>query len=173
MRKTVVLTLACIVCGIVAAAYPLRVLTLRNNDNIIVLHIVKPKNTFLLKYLHSVALSDVWERFVIDSDCRIVLIETKYQGQGAGLPTSLSGNEQLTREGKWFRITGMNRVVPLISWRVEKRWHNRFRFDNEGEKDISRIVGDALVLIRVEEMKLLSWLGYRIADSTQNLIKRR
>jgi hypothetical protein len=35
-----------------------------------------------------------------------VLTETSFQGQGAGLPYSLSPGEKLHREGDWFRITG-------------------------------------------------------------------
>jgi hypothetical protein len=162
MRKPLCVILALVALGTLIAGYPLRVLVLSTDDGIIVLRVVEPKDTFLLGYLHSVELSDVWERFVIDSDYRIVLTETMFQGQGAGLPASLSGGEQLTREGKWFRITGMQRVVPYINWRVGARWHNRFRYRNEDEQDISKMLGDALVSIQVQKMRVFHWFGYRL-----------
>jgi len=162
MRKYVVAVLILVACGVFVAGYPLRVLVLSADGAIVSLHVVKPKDTFLLGYLHSVALSDVWDHFAINSDYRIVLTETMFQGQGAGLPTSLSGSERLVRDGKWFRITGMRRVAPCIHWRVGAKWHNRFRYDNEDEQDISAMVGNALVLIQVQKMRLLSWLGYRL-----------
>ena len=61
--------------------------------------------------------------------------------------------ETLIREGDWFRLTGMNRVVPAIDWRVGAEWHNRFRFGSEPEIDLSARIGDRLVHVRVEKMK--------------------
>jgi len=166
MGKPVAVILVLVICGTLVAIYPLRALVLSTEDKIISLQIVKPNDTFLLGYLHSVELSDVWDRFLIDSDYRIVLTETMFQGQGAGLPSSLSGNERLTRDGKWFRITGMKRIVPLIHWRVGAKWHNRFRYLDKEEKDVSKMVGDALVLIKVRKMSMLSWLGYYLIGYT-------
>lgn len=174
MRKpSVIIISILIVCGIVAAGHTLWVFTLRNDNTIIFLRVVKPKDTFLLKYLHSVALSDVWERFVIDNDYEFVLTETRFQGQGAGLPTSLSGNEKLTREGDWFKITGMNRMVPLIYWRVQAKWKNRLYFRNEPEMNLSRLLGDALILLEVEKMKSASWLYHRMVIAIDHLLYRQ
>ncbi|MBW2146904.1 MAG: DUF1850 domain-containing protein [Deltaproteobacteria bacterium] len=166
MRKSIFAILVLLVLGIAVAGYPLNVLVLSNNDEIISLQVVKPNDTFLLGYFHSVALSDVWERFVIDADYRIVLTETMFQGQGAGLPSSLSDGEKLTRDGRWFRITGMRRIVPSLYWRVETRWHNRFRFNNEQEQDISSCVGDSLVLIRVQQMNVPAFLIHYLTGRT-------
>ncbi len=166
MRKSTAIAIpVLIVCGIVAVGYHFQVFILRNtkSDQLIFLRVVKPGNTFLLKYLHSVELSDVWERFAIDADHKVVLTETRFQGQGAGLPTSLSGNEKLIREGDWFTITGMNRRVALIYWRVQPEWNNRFSYGNEAELNLSQQLGDALVLIEVQEMKLFTWLYFRLS----------
>jgi len=174
MRKPAVIIISILVaCGIVAAGHNLWVFTLRNDNTIIFLRVVKPKDTFLLKYLHSVALSDVWERFVIDKDYEFVLTETRFQGQGAGLPTSLSGNDKLTREGDWFNITGMRRVVPLIYWRVQAKWNNRLYFRNEPEMNLSRLLGDTLIRVEVEKMKSVSWLYHRTVIAIDHLFNRQ
>jgi hypothetical protein len=56
----------------------------------------------------------------------------------------------------------MERKVPHIYWRVGAKWHNRFRYRNEDEQDISEMLGDALVLIKVQKIRVLHWLGYRV-----------
>ena len=170
MRRSAAIAIPILIaCGIVAAEYHLQVFIIRNakSEQLIFLRMVKPGNTFLLKYLHSVELSDVWDRFVIDADHEFVLTETRFQGQGAGLPTSLSGNEKLIREGDWFTITGMNRRVPLIYWRVQPEWNNRFLYGNEAELNLSQQLGDALVLIEVQEMKVVTWLYYHLSAAIQ------
>ena len=92
---------------------------------------VNPGDTFQLAFLHSIALSDVRDFFLIDAEYRLVLTETRFQGQGTGLPFNPAQGEKLHREGDWFRITGMRRVVPSIPWRVQSQWQNRFRFGND------------------------------------------
>ena len=162
MRKTLIASLAVLALGALLSAYTLPVLVFSAGNDPVFLRVVRPDDTFLLGYLHSVEKTDVWDRFRIDSEYQIVLTETMFQGQGAGLPTSLSNNERLTREGKWFRITGMRRFVPSLYWRVEARWHNRVRFNNEQEQDFSSRLGDAVVHIRVEKMNVLTWLVYHL-----------
>lgn len=160
MRKTFGFFLVLLAGGIILALYPLWVLVLSAKGEIFFLRVVRPGDTFLLGYLHSVSQSDVWDRFQIDSDYQIVLTETMYKGQGYGLPSSLAANEQLIREDDWFKITGMRRVVPSLAWRVESRWHNRFRFKDEKEQDMSSRLGDVLVHIQVRKLSVLSWLRH-------------
>jgi len=174
MRKSGIrIVLAMLVCGLVAASTGLQVLTLRDHDAIRFIRAVEPGETFLLKYLHSVSLTDVWERFAIGADDKLVLTETRFKGQGAGYPTDLSAGETLVREGGWFIITGMHRKIPLLYWRVQTPWRNRIRFESEPEIDLSRMVGEALILIQVEEMKAIAWAYHRLVLEIQNLMKAR
>lgn len=147
--------------GFLASQHSFGVLSLATGEKILWLRAVEPGDSFQLGYLHSIALSDVWEIFQIDPDHRIVLTETRFQGQGAGLPYHLAPGERLSREGRWFRISGMKRVVPSISWRVQKEWRDRFRFQEEPEIDFSSLVGDGLILLRVQKMSLLDWFRFR------------
>lgn len=163
MRKPVIAGIMLLAaCAVLGAVLRIHVLTLRGGDRMISLHVVDPGDAFLLKYLHSVSLSDVWEKFVIDTEHRIVLTETRFKGQGAGLPTSLSGTEKLVREADWFRITGMRRRVPFLDWRIQKEWEDRFRFGDEEELNLSHRFGDMLIRIAVEKMKPVTWLFYRL-----------
>jgi hypothetical protein len=142
--------------------FPVHVLSLGKEGKLVSVKKIRPGNVFSLGYLHSVEKSDVWERFIIDADYRIVLTETKFQGQAAGLPSALAPGERLTREGRWFRISGMARVLPHVLLRVDPQWHNRFQFEDEEEKDLSSMVGSCLLLIRVEKIRVWTWLGYQI-----------
>jgi hypothetical protein len=144
--------------SVAISLYPHPVLLLTGGDQVFTLRLVRPGDTFLLGFLHSVARSDIWDRFTIDPQHRIVLIETRFQGQGTGIPSGAAEGETLLREGNWFRLTGMKRVVPAIDWRVGADWHNRFRFGDEPEIDLSAKIGDRLVHLRVEKMMGIIWL---------------
>ena len=139
--------------------YPLEMLTLTKGEEVLFCAKVNPGDTFQLAFLHSIALSEVRDFFLIDAEYRMVLTETRFQGQGTGLPYNLAQGEQLHREGDWFRITGMHRVLPSIYWRVQAQWHNRFRFGNDSESDLSARIGDALIHIQVQKMNPAFYLG--------------
>jgi hypothetical protein len=144
--------------------YPVGVLTLSQNGRVLLWRTAKPGDTFQLAFLHSVALSDVREFFHIDSEYRLVLHEIRFQGQGAGLPYNLAKGEQLHREGDWFRITGMQRTVPSVAWRVQSQWQDRFRFGHEPELNLSTQMGNGLVHIQAQKSNLAAWLKIFILD---------
>jgi len=159
MRKGIFFFSAVSALGAFLFLFPIGVLTLsQGDDQILLARRITSGDTFQLTYLHSVALSDVREIFFIDSRYRIVLSETRFQGQGTGLPYNLAQGEKLHREGDWFRITGMQRVIPFIFWRVQSAWHNRFRFKEEPEINLSARIGNELVHIQAREMNLLNYL---------------
>jgi hypothetical protein len=169
MVKGVLLFSGIIGLGAFLFLYPIWVLTLTKNYQIIFLRSVKPGDTFQLAYLHSVALSDVRDFLLIDSEYRIVLTETRFQGQGTGLPYNIAKGEKLLREGDWFRLTGMQRVVPSIFWRVQSQWHDRFRFGNEPELNISAQVEEGLVHIQVQKVNIAAWLGMYFYGTVNSL----
>jgi hypothetical protein len=159
MGRRILLVSGVIGLGAFLFFYPLEVLTLTKEDRVLFSKRVNPGDTFQLAFLHSIALSEVRDSFLIDSEYRMVLTETRFQGQGTGLPYNPAQGEQLHREGDWFRITGMQRVVPSIFWRVQSQWRNRFRFGSDSELDLSDRVGDALIHIQIQKMTLASYLG--------------
>ncbi len=157
-RRIVLLSGVIISLGAFLFFYPLEVLTFTKDKQILFCAKVNPGDTFQLAFLHSIALSEVRDLFLIDAEYRLVLTETRFQGQGTGLPYNPAQGERLHREGDWFRITGMNRVVPSISWRVQSQWRNRFRFGSESESDLSAEIGDGLVHIQVQKINPASYL---------------
>ena len=159
MGRRILLVSGVIGLGAFLFFYPLEVLTLTKDDRILFFKRVDPGDTFQLAFLHSIALSEVRDFFLIDAEYRMILTETRFQGQGTGLPYNLAQGEQLHREGDWFRITGMQRVVPSIFWRVQSQWRNRFRFGSDSESDLSGRIGDALIHIQIQKMNLASCLG--------------
>ncbi len=158
MRKGIILLSGMLAFGALLFLYPVRVLTLLKNDEVIFCRVAKAGTNFELAYLHSVARSEVCEFFQIDSEYRIVLIGTRFQGQGTGIPSSPAEGEEIRREGDWFHLKGMHRVLPSISWRVQSQWHDRFQFGNDSEIDLSARIGDALIVIQVQKMDLASFL---------------
>jgi len=162
MRKGLAIFFPLLIVGIVLFVYPLMVLSLEAQGKVFFRRMVRPGDTFQLGYLHSVAKSDVWDTFQVDSQGRILLVETRFQGQAYGLPGGPAGQEQWTREGDWFRITGIRRVVPSIDWRIQSEWKDRFRFRDEPEMDVSSQMGDGLIRIQVEQVRLIVWLGFNL-----------
>jgi hypothetical protein len=152
MGRRIVLVSGLIALGAFLFFYPLEVLTLTRDDQVLFCKRVNPGDTFQLAFLHSIALSEVRDFFLIDEEYRMMLTETRFQGQGTGLPYKPDRGEKLYREGDWFRITGMQRVLPSIYWRVQSQWRNRFRFGSDLELDLSARIGNALIHIQVQKM---------------------
>ncbi|MGB9699978.1 MAG: DUF1850 domain-containing protein [Thermodesulfobacteriota bacterium] len=150
----------------------LPILTLEKQGKIILWRVTKPGDTFLLGYLHSVAKTDVWEEFIIDNNYQIVLTQTMFQGQGAGLPYNLAENEKLIRDGPWFKITGMRRVLPELNWRVDAQWHSRFRFDREEIIPPAALYGDGVIQIKVTRMMLKDFFKFNIKKFRQRILEK-
>jgi len=167
MHKGLTILFPLLTAGMVLFVYPLMVLSLETQGKSFFWRVVRPGDTFQLGYLHSVARSDVWDTFQVDSQGRIVLLETRFQGQGYGLPGGPEGQGQWTREGDWFRITGMCRAVPVIDWRIQSEWKDRFRFRDEPEVNVSSQMGDGLIRIQVEKVRLIDWLGFYLRRLVQ------
>lgn len=146
------------------------VLSLEKDGERVFLRYVKPGDTFLLGYLHSVSKTDVWEKFAINDEYQMELIETMFQGQGAGLPYNIRDNEKLIRQDSWFIITGMKRPVPVIHWRVDSHWQSRFRFGPEKIIWAASLAGDGLIQIKTGRVKFKDWINYHFL---KNLADKR
>jgi hypothetical protein len=164
VRKRILIAgIGLVILGTFLSAYPLHLLVLEKDKKWVAGKIVRPGDTFSLAYLHSVSLSDVREIFRIDGEYHIILTETKFQGQGAGLPSTALPGERWLYEGNWFHIIGMKRTVPSpFFWRVDSQWKSRFQFDREKEQYIASQVGDGLIKIEINKSNVLRWLLYRL-----------
>jgi len=113
---------------------------------------------FILKYTHSVALTPVWEIFIINKDYQIVLIETDFLDHGAGLPYTTFENEIFVEEEGKFKIKNMHRSMPTpIYYRIGAVSENIFYFKDK-KVDLSSLVGDKLLTIETDKTNLLNYL---------------
>src|SRR5665648_361456 len=119
---------------------------------------VQPGDKFTLKYTHSVALTPVWEIFIIDENCQIILIETDFLDHGAGLPYTTFENEIFVEEEGRFKIKNMYRIIPSpIYYRIGAVRENIFYFKGE-EINLSSLVGDRLLTLEIDRNNLFHYL---------------
>ena len=149
-----------IIIIIILSFLPIYTLELRPfpNGELIFKQKVQPGDEFILKYTHSVALTPVWEIFIIDKDYQIVLIETDFLDHGAGLPYTTFENEIFVEEEGRFKIKNMHRIIPTpIYYRIGAVRENIFYFKGE-EINLSSLVGDKLLTLEIDRNNLFNYL---------------
>src|SRR5665648_344464 len=118
---------------------------------------VQPGDKFTLKYTHSVALTPVWEIFIIGDNYQIVFTETDFLDHGAGLPYAAFGQEKFINEKGKFRIVNMYRTIPTpFYYRIGAVRENIFYFKDE-EIDLSTLVGDKLLTLDIRKHNLFNY----------------
>ena len=138
---------------------PVYTLDLRpfSDEEIIFKQKVQPGDKFTLKYTHSVALTPVWEIFIIDKDYQIILIETDFLDHGAGLPYTTFENEIFVEEEGRFKIKNMHRIIPTpIYYRIGAIRENYFYFKDK-EINLSTLVGDKLLILDIYRHNLFNY----------------
>jgi hypothetical protein len=161
-RKNIALfgLLIVIIIIIILFSIPVYTLELRSfpDGEVIYERKIQSGDEFILKYTHSVALTPVWEIFIIDKDYQIVLIETDFLDHGAGLPYTTFENEIFVEEEGRFKIKNMHRVIPTpIYYRIGAVRENIFYFKGE-EINLSSLIGDRLLTLEVDRNNLFNYL---------------
>ena len=113
--------------------------------------IVRPGNEFALGYIHSVELSPVWDYFRVDDSYRMILYETAIRSFNTGLPSTLTGEERLHRERDGYRISGMNRVLPVIDLWVHERTDNTLNIGDIDPLKLYSLAGNKLLKISIRK----------------------
>ena len=152
--------LIAIIIIIILFFIPLYTLELRSfsDGEIIFIQKIQPGDQFILKYTHSVALTPVWEIFIITKDYQIELIETDFLDHGAGLPYTTFENEIFVEEEGRFKIKNMHRIMPTpIYYRIGRVSENIFYFKDK-KVDLSSLVGDKLLTIETDKTNLIYYL---------------
>jgi len=153
--------LIAIIIIIILFFIPVFTLELRpfSDDELIFKQKVQPGDKFILKYTHSVALTPVWEIFIINEDYQIVLIETDFLDHGAGLPYTTFENEIFVEEEGRFKIKNMHRIIPTpFYYRIGVISENFFYFKDK-EINLSSLVGDRLLTLEIYKNNLFSYLA--------------
>ncbi len=144
----------------VVPVHVLQIDALREGKPVFV-QIVRPGSEFALGFIHSVELSPVWDYFRVDDSYRIILYETAIRSFNTGLPSTLTGEERLHREGDGFRISGVNRVLPSIDLQVHERTDNTLKVRDKSLKLYS-LAGNTLLRISIREASLGEYLYLKV-----------
>jgi hypothetical protein len=167
-KKYVALFCSFIVIIIIIILFFIQVYTLEirtfSDDKIVFSQKVQSGDEFILKYTHSVALTPVWEVFIINKDYQIVLIETDFLDHGAGLPYTTFENEIFVEEEGRFKIKNMHRVIPTpIYYRIGAVRENIFYFKDK-EINLSSLVGDRLLTFEIDRNNLFNYLRRKLVN---------
>ena len=125
---------------------------------------IQSGDEFILKYTHSVALTPVWEIFIIDKEYQVVLIETDFLDHGAGLPYTTFDKEIFVEEKGRFKIKNMHRIISTpIYYRIGAIRENIFYFKDE-EINLSSLVGDKLLTLEINRNNLVNYLRRKLVN---------
>jgi hypothetical protein len=124
--------------------------------------IIRPGNEFALGYIHSVELSPVWDYFRVDDSYRMILYETAIRSFNTGLPSTVTGEERLHRERDGFRISGMNRVLPVIDLWVHERTDNTLNIGDIDPLKLYSLAGNKLLRISIKKTTVGSYLYLQV-----------
>lgn len=153
----VLIVIVIIVILFFISVYTLELKTFEENK-LIFKQKIQPGDKFILKYTHSVALTPVWEIFIIDKDCQIILIETDFLDHGAGLPYTTFENEIFVEEEGRFKIKNMHRsICTPFYYRIGEIRENIFYFKDK-EINLSSLVGDRLLTLEIYKNNLFNYL---------------
>ncbi|MCX5854763.1 MAG: DUF1850 domain-containing protein [Deltaproteobacteria bacterium] len=125
--KILFITAAVLIAALGSIPFHVLQIDVLREERPVFVRIVRPGNEFALGYIHSVELSPVWDYFRVDDSYRMILYETTIRSFNTGLPSTLTGEERLHWERDGFRISGMNRVLPVIDLWVHERTDNTLK----------------------------------------------
>jgi hypothetical protein len=108
---------------------------------------LKEGEVFQIKFKHSVALTDVTEWYRIESG-KIVLFETDFYDQCAGLPTEPYGDEKLILDGGIFKLINLKREFSEIIYGINYQCNYRLLIKNR-EINLSQKFGDKILIIKI------------------------
>lgn len=96
----------------------------------------------------------------MDSDNRLLLLETRMESVGTGLP--IEANECIGKEGRW-RVAGGN---PMVLPELRFRYHeiNKLRLQyNEKQISLGCPGENELLTLQVEKIRLAHYLFYLVS----------
>jgi len=112
------------------------------------------KNSFQIKYTHSIHLSDVIETYTL-TEKQIILTELSYKDFAIGMPANAEGDEVFEEKNGTYYITNMNRNFPFIDLRLgQVRADHRIIYKNHTYKLSNFIKPGTWVRMSPEKMSL-------------------
>jgi hypothetical protein len=164
MKKGKILVITAVALVVVLGSITFHVLQIDilKEETPVFVRIVQPGNEFALGYIHSVEMSPVWDYFRVDGSYRMILHETAIRSFNTGLPSTLTGEERLRRTGDGFRVSGMNRVLPVIDLWVHERTDNTLKVEHIDPVKLYSLAGNTLLRISIRKTSLWKYLYLKI-----------
>jgi len=159
--KNIIIFAALLVLLLGLWLYPVHVLGIQNtrDGRWIFFKIIHPGEVFSTRYTHSVFQRPVWDIYRIDARSRMILEETIFPSHGYGLPFRTNRNEKFKiREDGNYCISNINRHIPSLYLRVQHQYGNVFTFNETVSLNLSSILGDTLVEMRIHKLNLPGYL---------------
>ncbi|MCK4240334.1 MAG: DUF1850 domain-containing protein [Candidatus Atribacteria bacterium] len=128
-----------------------------SDDGLIFRQKIQPGDKFTLKYIHSVALTPIWEIFIIDDRYQIILVETDFMDHGAGMPYASFDQEIFIEEEGKFKIKNMHRIMPNPILYMVGRSSENCLYIKDKEINLSFFLGDKLLTIGVNKNNLYNY----------------
>ena len=110
-RRCYVLLLAAVVIGLMFLPWTY-LAVIDGNNRLILQPFLGPNRRFSLKYRHSVQKTVCWEDFIVGENGELVLVGTRYESLGVGLPFQVGEGLLINKEGQ-FHLTGLKRPFRL------------------------------------------------------------
>lgn len=124
------------------------------SNKILLSILIKENDTFLIKYIHSVALTEIYEFYKIKNG-KIILYEFHFSDQCAGLPTEPDSYETLILENGVFKLKNMKREFKKIYYGIYEKCAFSLIYKDK-TIDLSNLFGNRFLTI---EIRRRSWLS--------------
>lgn len=115
-----------VAAGSVAALLPLPWLVVLEGDHLRYAFPGTTGTSFVLRWTHSVEKEDWEERFQIQPDGGLMLVETRFKTFGAGVPARVGRQTRL--ENGWVVMSGIKRVVDPLNIQAAAAANYRLRY---------------------------------------------
>ncbi|MGM8211373.1 DUF1850 domain-containing protein [Virgibacillus sp. W0430] len=131
---------------------------------------IKPGDTFDIIFTHSIHLTDVEERYMIQNDYSIKQYEIIYEHFGIGMPSNANAGETFVYEDGKYHIQNINTVFPAMKIRNGKTVSKHRLVWDHAKKEKKVFFNDyfepgAWFTVKVEKISLWKfWKGVTIRE---------
>jgi hypothetical protein len=89
-----------------------------DGDRVLLTIPLQVKEPFYIRYIHSIHLTPVIEKYYVDEAENIVVDSVTYESYGVGMPSDLEPGQTFRQEDGKFIVGNMNRKLPYFDQRI-------------------------------------------------------
>ena len=117
---------------------------------------------FSLRYRHSVQKTLCWEDFIVGENGDLVLVATRYESLGVGMPFAVGEGQLLNNEGQ-FHLPGLNRHITDLDLRAMPVAEQALVVRGRTYKFNDSFAPGAKIKLRAKDLSLLQLLSYKLS----------